>query len=282
MLDCFRSTDFKFKVASLIYKVLTTLGFRDKRVISRNGVSFEVDLSEGIDLSLFLFGSFQKNVTRSHLFRIPDDAVMIDVGANIGSICLPLIQACPHGHLYAFEPTNFAFEKLLRNISLNSALENRIEAIQSRVSSKSETVEATKIFSSWKLSQDENGSHPVHHGTAMEATGESISIDDFVRERGLERLDFIKVDTDGYELDVFNGALSTLGKMKPVVVFELTRYLLEEKGISFSQIEEVFLPWGYRLVDTKSGVEINQSNFLRLVPQAGSTDVAAIPQATPE
>jgi len=44
------------------------------------------------------------------IFQIPDDAVILDVGANIGSISLPLANSCPNGTVYTFEPTDFAFQ----------------------------------------------------------------------------------------------------------------------------------------------------------------------------
>ena len=278
MLGFIRSTDFKFKVACFIYNILVLFRFNPIRIIKRNGIFFEVDLSEGIDLALFLFGSFQKNVTQSPCFKIPDDAIIIDVGANIGSISLPLAHACRKGKVYAFEPTNYAFGKLNKNIQLNRELKDRIITIQSLVSSYSGDVGTTKIFSSWKLSQGDVVSHPVHHGIAMNAVGTQTSIDDFVKKRGLNRLDFIKIDTDGHELDVIIGAVDSITRFRPVIVFEVTTYLLEERGISFSEFEEIFTPLDYTLVDTKWGEELSHVNYQQYVPKGGSIDVAAIPR----
>jgi len=134
------------------------------------------------------------------------------------------------------------------------------------------------IFSSWKLTQTDDNSHRVHHGTAMIATGVQTTIDDFVKERDFDKLDFIKVDTDGHELDVIRGAIHSISKFRPVVVFELTLYLLDEQQILFSQFEDIFSPMNYRLMDTKSGRNIRQNNYREIVPPAGSIDVAAIPE----
>ena len=253
-------------------------GLKEKRIIRRNGVSFEVDLSEGVDLSLFLLGAFQRNVTKSSQFALPWDAIIIDVGANVGSISLPLAHACPDGMVYAFEPTDFAFRKLERNIRINPELHGNVEAIRSLVSSSCGEGPCTKIFSSWKLAQKDSTRHQVHHGTAMEATGVQTTIDTFVKQRGLHRLDFIKIDTDGHEMEVLAGAVESISRFRPVIVFELTIYLLEEKGLSFSGFEDIFHPLRYQLVDTKSGKAINQDNYKQLVPDAGSTDVVALPE----
>jgi len=80
-------------------------------------------------------------------------------------------------------------------------------------------------------------------------------------------------------MEVIEGAVQSIFRFRPVVVFELTLYLLEEKGLSFSGFENIFLPLHYRLVDTKSGKAINMNNYRQLVPAAGSTDVVALPES---
>ena len=83
-----RSTVFKVKTAHIIYRVLKLLRFDMLRRISRGGVTYEVDLREGIDLSLFVLGNFQRHVVESSYFEIRDDAVVFEVGANIGCVSL--------------------------------------------------------------------------------------------------------------------------------------------------------------------------------------------------
>ena len=63
MLDYFRSTKFKIRVANLLYQMLRLVGVSPVRIIERKGIRYQVDLAEGIDLSLFLFGHYQKHVT---------------------------------------------------------------------------------------------------------------------------------------------------------------------------------------------------------------------------
>jgi hypothetical protein len=113
------STRFKMKVAHAIFAIMRFLNIREERVIYRGGLKFEVDISEGIDLSLFLFGHFQNHVTRNKFISLPKDAVIFDVGANFGSISLPFATGHDHAVVYAFEPTHSAMAKLKRNIELN-------------------------------------------------------------------------------------------------------------------------------------------------------------------
>ena len=51
---------------------------------------------------------------------------MIDVGANIGSVSLSLVNIFKNSNVLAFEPSFYAFKKLKKNLNLNSRLEKRI------------------------------------------------------------------------------------------------------------------------------------------------------------
>src|SRR6266508_2180621 len=127
----------KIFLAKMLYRITVIFFGRTPRVITRNGIRYEVDLSEGFDLSLFLFGGFQKHVTRNTYLRLPQDAVIVDVGANFGLMSLPFSQAAPQGLVYAFEPTHYALGKLRRNLDLNPKLAARIRVVNAFVSASS-------------------------------------------------------------------------------------------------------------------------------------------------
>jgi hypothetical protein len=93
-------------------------------------------------------------------------------------------------------------------------------------------------------------------------------------------LDYLKIDTDGHELQVLRGAAQTLRSFRPIVIFELTKYLLKERGVQFSDYEDLLLPLGYRLVESRKGSELNRKSFDRLIPDHGSIDVLALPNST--
>jgi FkbM family methyltransferase len=277
MLDYFRSTKFKLRVAGIIYQVLHLVLRKDSRTIKRKHIAYEVDLSEGIDLSLFLFGNFQNYVYRNRFFKLTPDAVVMDVGANIGAISLNLARLVPQGHVYAFEPTDFAYKKLNRNVALNPLLAPRITTTQAFVSDRASGISTLAAYSSWKLNaNDARECHPVHGGMAMGTVGvPQLSLDDFIAARQIKRVDLIKIDTDGHELEVIRGARNCLTARSPEVIFELCSYLLEERGISFSDYVKIFSELNYRLICLPSGQLITESNYQTLVPSQGSVDVLA-------
>jgi FkbM family methyltransferase len=273
------TTQSKLRIARLLYRALKLAGFKDQTVVRRSGVRFNLDLREGIDLSVFLFGGFQRHVAPGRLFQIPPDAMIFDVGANVGSVCLPLAAALPHSTVYAFEPTDYAFEKLRSNISLNPDLQTRVHPFQMFVSSRRDETSELAAFSSWRVDTLEEGDlrHTIHGGTQKPATKKQTSLDDFIVTQGIERVDFIKIDTDGHELEVLCGATNTMRRFKPVIIFELTKYLLRERGVSFADYESLLAPLGYKLLDTRSGQRVSGQSIEKVVPNHGGIDVLALP-----
>jgi FkbM family methyltransferase len=271
-------TRLKLFAARGLYRALKILLRTDQRRVQRKGISYDVDLSEGIDLSLFLFGNFQSHVLKVVHDDLPSDAVILDIGANIGSMALQFARLAPEGRVYAFEPTHYAAEKFQRNLALNTELSKRIEFIQAFVSDQSSTHHNLVGYASWKVDKARPGAHPTHGGTIQPAEAvPSITVDDFCEEKQLHRVDLIKIDTDGHEFQVLQGARRTLAKHGPRVVFEVGLYLLHERGMTFEQYLRYFSALGYVLFNTQNGKPVTQDNYWKEVPLSYTTDLIALP-----
>src|SRR5665647_3509078 len=95
--------------------------------VTRRGLRWNLDLREGIDFSIWLFGAFEVGTVRAYEKLIKPGNIVLDIGANIGAHVLHLARAVgPQGKLYAFEPTDYAFDKLNKNIAENPELKSRI------------------------------------------------------------------------------------------------------------------------------------------------------------
>ncbi|MEP7320813.1 MAG: FkbM family methyltransferase [Saprospiraceae bacterium] len=119
------NTKNKIALASLCYKGIHALralaGKSDITFVKRKKINWHLELNEGIDFSIYLLGSFEPGTINlySKLLQNKPNAVVFDIGANIGSHTLPLAKIISPGKgiVYAFEPTKWAFEKLQRNIN---------------------------------------------------------------------------------------------------------------------------------------------------------------------
>src|ERR1700690_2762326 len=151
------STKTKIRIARALNRIIVTaraaIG-RDAIVrVRRGGVNWHLDLNEGIDLAIYL-GVYQAVPPRVIAEWIRPDSLVIDIGANIGSHCLPMARRLgPAGRVVAIEPTDYAFAKLVANVDLNRDFRQRVVPVQAMLGEQSERSTApASVYSRWPLS----------------------------------------------------------------------------------------------------------------------------------
>lgn len=236
-----------------IWSARKLVGKDDHTIVSRAGLTYDLDLSQGIDFAIFLLGSFEPATSRALQRHVRPGMTVLDIGANIGAHTLRLGQLVgPAGRVLAFEPTAFAFQKLQRNVELNPEIHSRIECFQQFLTSGSSVQVPSAIYSSWPLAGGKN-LHPQHLGEEMETTGVSSSSLDAVLERAaVPKVDFVKLDVDGFECDVLSGAAMMMSRDRPTFVMELVPYVHAEHGYSFKILLDYFNAHNYRFYDERS------------------------------
>jgi len=279
LLNTLPITRLKLLIARILFYLVKPFYGTGKRIIKRGGLKFEVDITEGLDLSLFLFGNFQKHVSDNKYIHLHEDAIVFDIGANVGIMSLHFAIKTKKGKVYAFEPTHYAMQKMKRNLELNHELASIIIPVNTFVSSKEKKSSDIKAFSSWKIDKKVGSDqHPIHGGSAMSTEGvPTITLDEFVKEENIATLNFIKIDTDGHEFDVLSGAKQTIRSFKPQIIFELGQYVLEEHGITFKDYDRFFSKLDYKLSDSSNNKSITIENYKRMIPKQGTIDVLALP-----
>ncbi len=276
------TTKTKIALAAIAYRTIATgrsiVGKSDAAIVRRAGVRWYLDLSEGIDFSIYLLGAFERSThaTLQKLVR-PGDTVF-DIGANIGAHTLGLAQGVgPSGKVYAFEPTDLAFEKLKRNLALNPELEMRTYAYQILLADDPSVPRETEIYASWPLTADDSV-HPKHRGRLVTTLHASVdTLDGFVERESIDRVNLIKIDVDGHEYPVLKGAIKTLTTFQPVLVMELSPYVHEEKGHGFDAFVELLRDAGYSLQDasTWKPLPLRTDELEALIPDGASINVIA-------
>lgn len=271
----------KLAIARLIYALLHLVLRQDRRNITRDGIRYEVDISDGLDLFLYLFGSFQKHVTDLRYLDLSERAIVLDVGANAGSTALRYAQRVRDGRVYAFEPSDSGFARLERNLSLNAELARRIVPVQSFVSDLETSSPSLTAYASWDLkATPAQKRDPIHGGVAATADGiGATTLDAFCKERGVGRVDLIKIDTDGHEMAVLNGAIGIIEVCRPAILFEVGLLSLERQGVRFEHFCDFFSHHGYRMMNSQNGRPILRTNYRREIPAKATIDILALPTA---
>jgi len=251
-------TTYKIAAARAMYHVIHAgrmlFGRTDQEIALRDGVTYDLDLHQGIDFAIFL-GNIYERQTKAALRRlVAPGALVLDIGANIGAHTLHLSQLVgASGRVVAFEPTDFAFRKLCRNLKLNPSLASRVEAHHCFLTASDGDRIPHAIYSSWPLAV-EAGLHAKHLGREMQTdSAQARSLDSILSERADRKVQLVKLDVDGFECDVLQGATRLLRDTRPIFVMELAPYVLEERGSSLDQLLSYFVPSGYVFYNERTG-----------------------------
>lgn len=137
--------------------------------------------------------------------------VFLDIGAYVGPYTiLGALAVGPHGKVVAMEPDVENRLQLQRNLSLNGI--SNCTVIPYAAWSRSGRV-------GWH-----RGAEPVWHGIQEESKSDSVEtvrVDDIISEQALDRVDWIKMDIEGAELEALKGAENTLARFKPRLFIEV-------------------------------------------------------------
>lgn len=169
-------------------------------------------------------------------------AVTFDVGAHVGFFSLLAAHANPRGKVYAFEPLPTVYQRLIENVARNGLA--NVECHSSAVGESDGTADFfhvdTPIPSSSSLSFDfMKAGREVNELRRL--TVPVITLDRFVRDRGIGRVDLVKIDTESTEPQVLRGMTEILRRDHPTLFCEV----LQGRG-SERALEELLAPLGYR------------------------------------
>jgi FkbM family methyltransferase len=276
------STKAKIALARIAYRGVGTvrraLGLRNETVVRRNGITWKLELWEGIDLAIFLFGTFERQTVAAFRRRLRPGDVAVDIGANIGAHTLHLAECVgPSGRVFALEPTAFAFQKLCANINLNPGLASRILAEQIMLVDPTCRSVEPQLYSSWPLVA-RTSLHAEHSGQLMATAGaHAVTLDEYIRTRDIASVRLIKLDVDGHECSVLRGAVETITRHRPTIVMEVAPYVLRGTGQGLEDLVEIIRSLGYALKDQTTGklLPADAGRLRLLIPEGTGMNVVA-------
>ena len=240
----------KIFFAKIIFKLIRIF-FPKKIKVKRNDIEWNLDLSEAIDLHIFIFGGFEKeivNIAKNLQFQKYNK--IIDIGANFGVQSLQFAKNFTSSKIYSIEPTNYAFNKFIKNLELNPKLSENIYPFQMFLGSKEKEM-PTSIYSSWNLDSKEI-KHNKHLGEKKSTNkSNSLTLDEFIVLNKISKVDFIKLDVDGFEYNVLKGGINFLKDKKPPIFMELAPYLYKEYGYNKENILKLITSLDYHFYDLK-------------------------------
>jgi FkbM family methyltransferase len=207
-----RLKSFLIGTKTLLQKLLMLFGLRPSRTIA--GHRFFFDPTTDIGLTLLITGRFERNAIAQCGNFIRPDGIVIDVGANIGVHTVHFAEFARLGKVISLEPGQATFVYLLQNIKhlanvvpLNLALSD-VAGLQAFF------VAADNAYSGLK----DTGRRAILRQESVPCfTGDEI-LSPLIQN---QRVDLIKIDVEGMELQVLNGMKKFIVNHRPVIFCEI-------------------------------------------------------------
>ena len=232
-----------FGVYTLLIKPHSLFGkvVKTRRI---EGIEYVLDLSDWIQLNLYVLGRYEADDLRLMAQYLKTDSVFLDVGANIGLFSLNASNIIKTGEILAFEPMSKNFDKLTEHIKRNNI--KSIKAFKKAVSDRHSLL---TIYTD--ANDKNNGMASVYGDTeAGHERVEAVCLDDFLMAQGISRLDFIKIDIEGYELPALHGLKNTIMRHHPIILIEIDDNILKRTPFNSEDILAFFKELGYNAKQT--------------------------------
>jgi FkbM family methyltransferase len=205
------------------------------------------------------------------LEHVSDNGVVLDIGAHVGFFTIPIAQRAAQVH--AFEPNPESAHYLHINVEQNGLLSKVVEH-PIALGSQEQKVDMEDIGD-----KEDHSSRHVREGGAIPMR----TLDSFE----FPKVDVIKIDVEGYEPEVLEGARSLIEKHQPVILFEVNLPALRKYGRQSLRRIERSLPGYTFYVDEKKEYRLwlaalkKEPKFFLFNKGGIAFDVLALPKSKP-
>ncbi|MDQ3110743.1 MAG: FkbM family methyltransferase [Bacteroidota bacterium] len=224
------------------------------RNVKRDGFNYQLDISDYMQWLIYFGIRAEPRETLYGLIK--QGMTILDIGANIGETSMAFSQLTgDSGKVFSFEPDPQTFERLKKHLVLNKC-ENVIPVNKGLGKTEGEML----------LEEGENNSGGNRISPDKQSTnGKKIiitTLDKFSLEHDLKKIDFIKIDVEGYEFHVLAGAEESISKHRPCFFIELVDDFLKDQGTSSKKLIEFLVQKKYKVTNANDGAPVSaDDNF---------------------
>lgn len=237
--------------------------------IKRDNTVFSIDASDY--MQWHIFASIHEIAWEKAIESLSntDNGIVLDIGSNVGAFALKVasnIELNSTSKVIAFDPNPYIQERFLNNLNLNPSIESKVEFQLKAVGNETKVVE-------FSFDKENSGVGKISGEGTNKFETSIVTLDDFCTKNNLSNIKFIKIDVEGFEPFVFEGATEILNKYHPDLYFEITEKWHLNYGKSSKEIFDALKNIGYvlyldndfNLEKVKDGFELvnnqNQYNF---------------------
>jgi FkbM family methyltransferase len=214
--------------------------------LARDGFVFLARRGMPVEWHVSFFGSYEPEIRAIFRAVLPMGGVALDIGANVGWHTLLMASLVGSGgRVLAAEANPSVRQRLQDNLNLN-----RFKQVEVVPYAMADTEGMMEFYAPEGDDPDSGNGYVVTPGRAAR-TGtvrvESRRMDSIIRSSGIDRLDVIKIDVEGFEWPVLRGGEETIARFRPHVVFEYNTVYASRGGGTPKLMAEFFRTHRYRL-----------------------------------
>ena len=219
-----------------------------------DGINFLLDISETNGHSNYYSLDDGYGVLFSY---IKEGMNVIDIGANIGAITLQMAKMISkNGKVFSFEPSPYNYKQANKNISLNNF--SNIKLVNQGLGNKKETA---FLYNVNPTNRGMLRLLPENYETKSYEKEEVVidTLDKSMEKFSIPKPDFIKIDVEGFEYKVLQGAHETLSKYRPILFIELVDNNLREQKSNAKELIQYLKLLNYKVVNAQLNEEMDEN-----------------------
>jgi FkbM family methyltransferase len=221
----------QIRAAHVLHRRYLHTSKRSRRTLARvpGGATVALDLTDRIQAETWLTGTYSSSIVRFVSSQLREGSIFVDAGAHIGLVTLQVAGlAASQPRIHAFEPHPVNHSSLAQNVSLNPQFSIVTNCLAVGSTAK------RAWMSSYGSEADSSGHHFLTPGEPRSETEWEVDVttlDAYATKAGLDEIQVVKLDLEGYELTALQGATRLLADHRiGCVVAEVSDDLLHRDG----------------------------------------------------
>ncbi len=218
-----------------------------------NGLYYNLDLSSFNNWSIFWKISSEQRPKNILYNLIKQNDVIIDVGAHIGEVSMNMAQRTTGGMVYSIEGYPPTYKKLTEHIAINN-FKNIIPVLSG--------VGESKYNAEFSVNARNAGGNMIAKNSGNSNAGIEINtLDNILAQFDLEKIDLIKMDIEGYEVNALKGAKEIIATYKPALFVEMSDQTLRKQGTSAADLFHTMKDLGYSsFLDVRTSANLDENS----------------------
>ena len=207
----------------------------NQQIVNVQGSLMELNLKDrGINADLFINRIREPQATRYVQTLMQPWWTVVEIGANIGYYAM--MEAKRVKQVYAIEPGPSNYNQLVANVKLNKYA--NIESYPLAIGDHNGEI-------GFEIAKACNWSRIAMTNETATVTVQMQTLDSFVAANRIKHVDYLRMDVEGYEFAIIQGARKTIEKDRPDMFIEVHRDRLADYGHSQLEFMEMLAGYGY-------------------------------------